>query len=67
MSEQITDKEMLEAIKQARMNLLKSGVQSYKIGSRSVNYMDPKALNDAIAGIDPARKPRFRRVVVMDK
>jgi len=60
------DQELLDALREAKMARLKSGVQGYKVGSRSVTYIGLKELADEIDRVDTAYRPKFRRVVVRD-
>ena len=60
------DKELLKALKAARIALLTGRVQSYKIGSRSLTYLNLSEINDMIADLEGTRAPRVRRVVPID-
>ena len=60
------DKEYTEKLREAYLVRMARGVAEYGIGSRRLRYDSPKDLLDAIDRTDPAKAPKFRRVVVRD-
>jgi len=60
------DKEYLEALKAARLKILR-GAQSYQIGSRSVTRADLRWIGDEISRLEGAARPFFKRIVPVDK
>ena len=58
--------ELLKALKAARLELISGRAQSYRIGSRSVTYIDLGWINQQIKELEGTSAPKIRRIVPMD-